>query len=258
MIEARCVSLKIGAAILVDAIDATVVPGRVTAILGPNGAGKSSLLSLLAGERKPSAGTVAVAGRCLSGWKADELARRRAVVPQSAHMAFPFTVEQVVRLGFALTPPPSHRRAAIVAQALEAADIAHLADRTMPTLSGGERQRTHFARAMAQLAATDDGRPAYLLLDEPTASLDPAHQHALLAAVRSWVGRSGGGAAVVLHDLALAAHYADDLLLLGHGRVAARGAMADLDGAVLERVYGIGFDRLVDGAGRALFIARGL
>lgn len=258
MIQARSVSLTIGAATLVDSVDAAVRPGRVTAILGPNGAGKSSLLSLLAGERRPSAGGVALGGRCLSSWPAAELARRRAVVPQAAQLAFPFTVEQVVRLGFALTPPPKGRRAAIVAQAMAAGDVAHLAERSMPTLSGGERQRVHFARALAQLAANDDGQPAYLLLDEPTASLDPAHQHSLLAAVRAWVARSGGGAAVVLHDLTLAARYADDMLVLSHGKVAARGAMDQLRAEVLEQVYGIGFDRLTDGAGRPLFVARGL
>ncbi|MCA1908491.1 MAG: heme ABC transporter ATP-binding protein [Magnetospirillum sp.] len=258
MIEAKCVSLKIGAATLLDQVDTVVAPGRITAILGPNGAGKSSLLSLLAGERKPSAGQVTLEAKPLTHWRTHELARRRAVVPQSTQLAFPFTVEQVVRLGFALTQPPPQQRAAIVAQAMAAADITHLGDRPMPTLSGGERQRTHFARALAQLAANDDGHPAYLLLDEPTASLDPAHQHALLAALRSWVRSTNGGAAVVLHDLTLAARYAEDLLLLSHGKVAARGAMADLDGAVLERVYGIGFDRLTDSAGQALYVAQGL
>ncbi|MGE4278394.1 MAG: heme ABC transporter ATP-binding protein [Magnetospirillum sp.] len=258
MIEAKSVSLTIGPAILVDQVDVTIAPGRITAILGPNGAGKSSLLSLLAGERKPSSGQVSLDGRPMGQWRANDLARRRAVVPQSAQLAFPFTVEQVVRLGFALTPPPPPKRAAIIAQAMAAADITHLSDRPMPTLSGGERQRTHFARALAQLAANDDGKAAYLLLDEPTASLDPAHQHGLLAALRSWVRRTNGGAAVVLHDLTLAARYAEDVLLLSHGTVAARGAMADLEGTVLERVYGIGFDRLTDSAGQALYVAQGL
>lgn len=258
MIEARAVSLRLGGAILVEGIDAAVVPGRITAILGPNGAGKSSLLSLLAGERRPSSGAVVLAGRDLSTWRPGELARRRAVVPQSAQLAFPFTVAQVVRLGFALTPPPPDRRDAIVAQAMATADIAHLAHRAMPTLSGGERQRVHFARALAQLAASADGQPAYLLLDEPTASLDPAHQHALLAALRAWVAASGGGAAVVLHDLALAGHYADDMLLLRQGRVAAAGTMDSLEAAILERVYGIGFDRLDGAGGRSRFVARGL
>lgn len=258
MIEAKSVSLTLGAAVLVDKVDIRIVPGRITAILGPNGAGKSSLLSLLAGERKPSSGQVTLAAKPLDRWRADELARRRAVVPQSAQLAFPFTVEQVVRLGFAMTPPPPKQRAVIVAQAMQAADITHLKHRAMPTLSGGERQRTHFARALAQLAAHDDGEAAYLLLDEPTASLDPAHQHALLAALRAWVRRTNGGAAVVLHDLTLAARYAEDVLLLSHGRVAAQGAMADLDGSVLERVYGIGFDRLTDSAGQVLYVAQGL
>ncbi|OJX79995.1 heme ABC transporter ATP-binding protein [Magnetospirillum sp. 64-120] len=258
MIEAQSVSLTIGTANLVDRVDVTIAPGRVTAILGPNGAGKSSLLSLLAGERKPSGGQVSLSSKPLSQWRANDLARRRAVVPQSAQLAFPFTVEQVVRLGFALTPPPPKQRADIVAQAMAEADITHLRDRPLPTLSGGERQRTHFARALAQLAANDDGQPAYLLLDEPTASLDPAHQHGLLASLRSWVRRTNGGAAVVLHDLTLAARYAQDVLLLSHGKVAAQGAMADLEGAVLERVYGIGFDRLTDSAGQALYVARGL
>lgn len=258
MIDARALTLTLGGTVVVDAVDARLSPGRITAILGPNGAGKSSLLGLLAGEFRPQSGSVSLDGVCLSRWNARDLACRRAVVPQSAQLAFPFTVEEVVRMGFALKPPPPDRRAAIVAQAMEAADIGHLAQRSMPTLSGGERQRTHFARALAQLAANAGPRPACLLLDEPTASLDPAHQHGLLAAVRTWVRDHGGMAAIVLHDLALAAHYADDMLLLDHGRVAALGAMQSLDAPVLEQVYGIGFDRLTDDCGRVRFLARGL
>lgn len=258
MIEAKSISLRIGAATLLDDVSAALCPGRITAILGPNGAGKSSLLGILAGERRPSAGTVSLDQRPLSRWPARALARRRAVVPQAAQLAFPFTVAEVVRMGFALTPPPQGQRATILAQALAAADITHLADRAMPTLSGGERQRTHFARALAQLAANAGHFPAYLLLDEPTASLDPAHQHGLLAAVRDWVRQSGGAAAIVLHDLALAAHYADDVVLLSRGKVAARGAMGALRAETLGAVYGIGFDRVIDGAGNAVFLARGL
>lgn len=256
MIVAEKLGLSLGGAVLLDGVDLSLAPGGITAILGPNGAGKSTLLGLLAGERRPSSGEVRLDGRPLGRWRARALAERRAVVPQSSVLHFPFTVAQVVALGFAVAPPPPGRRAAILERVMAAADVAHLAARAVPSLSGGERQRTHFARALAQLACAPAARPCALLLDEPTASLDPGHQHGLLAAVRAWVAESGGCAVAVLHDLTLAAQYADRVVVLQRGRVAAQGGVEVLTPAVLEAVYGIAFERLHGADGTPVLAAR--
>jgi iron complex transport system ATP-binding protein len=225
MIEARSLGYRVRDKVLLEEVDVCVRPGRVTAVVGANGAGKSTLLRLLSGELTPTAGRVFLDGEPLSAAAVHDVARRRAVMPQSSSLPFPFRAFEVVLLG--RTPHvrgregASDRRAAM--GALEHAGAATLAERRYPTLSGGERQRVDFARALAQVWEADDARSRYLLLDEPTASLDLARQHELLGAVRRFA-REDVGALVVIHDLNLAAQYADDLLILKGGRMAAHGA----------------------------------
>jgi iron complex transport system ATP-binding protein len=166
----------------------------------------------------------------LAAWR---LAAMRTVMAQAARIAFPFTVAEAARIGLdgiGRALPPS-RRATIVAEALETADIAHLADRSMQRLSGGEQQRAHFARALCQLAAgrTIALRQA-LFLDEPVASLDLKHQFALMDAARR-LARQGLAVLAVLHDLNLAAAYADRLVVMKDGAIAADGP----PGHVLDR-----------------------
>lgn len=224
-LETRGAAFRIGRAVLLDGVDVEVRPGRVTAVVGANGAGKSTLLRLLSGEWRPTSGSVSLEGRSLDDVAPRELARRRAVMPQSSTLTFPFKVMEVVLLG--RTPHVRGREGpvdrAAAWSALERAGAEHLADRRYPTLSGGERQRVDFARALAQIwePRSDAGR--YLLLDEPTSSLDLARQHELLMGVRAFA-QPDVGVLVVLHDLNLAARYADDLLVLVDGRLAARGA----------------------------------
>ena len=273
LLEASSVGVRAGRVLLLDGVSAALPAGGVTAILGPNGAGKTTLLRVLAGERhpaagdvdrqrlalviQPAAGQVRLEGRPLAGHDLRALARRRALVPQHSALAFSFTAAQVVELGFALAPPSAGRGRAIVADSLSRADALHLAGRFYPTLSGGERQRVQFARALAQLAAGDHAKPQILMLDEPTASLDPAHQHQMLAAVRAWSRDQGGAAAVVLHDLTLAAAYADHFVLLKAGRRVAAGRMAALSPEMLGEAYAIRFQRLEAGdGGPPLLVAR--
>jgi iron complex transport system ATP-binding protein len=201
-------------------------PGELTVVLGPNGSGKSTLLGALAGERTASAGTVEFAGRPIAAWPAAALARRRAVLPQSSTLQFHFTVEEVIGLGrtpFRGTAEATADRAATGA-AMRAAGIEGLRDRLVPSLSGGERQRVHLARCLAQLAApvAADG-PKALLLDEPTTGLDPAHQHRMMSVARNFA-RAGGLAFAIIHDLNLAAQYADRLLILQAGRLVYDGS----------------------------------
>jgi iron complex transport system ATP-binding protein len=235
------VSLRRGARLVLDQVSCAALPGRVLAVLGPNGAGKSTLLRLLAGDFRPAAGSVTFAGRPLSAWSVGEIALRRAVVAQHSDLAFPFTVGEVVRLG--RTPHPGRGDApadhAAAARALAAVDLSDRAAQSYPTLSGGERQRVHFARALAQLDCAPSG-PRALLLDEPTASLDLAHQHSVLGLARDLARRENIAVFAVLHDLNLALAYADDLLALVAGRMVAAGPITTtLTTALVREVFGI-------------------
>lgn len=229
-LETIAATVRLRGRTLLEAASVTVRPGRVTVIAGPNGAGKSTLLRVLSGELPPTEGAVHLDGRPLSGWSLAERAERRAVLPQSPSLSFAFTGADVVGLGLSLRRGSSRARdAALVGQVMTAADVTHLADRNYLTLSGGEQQRTHFARALAQIADGEGeaGRPRYLLLDEPTASLDLSHQHQTLAQART-LARQGVGVLAVLHDLNLAAAYGDDIVLLRRGRVECIGPPAEV------------------------------
>ncbi len=237
-LEAKSVSVRLGDRTVVAQASLAIRPGRVTVLIGPNGAGKSSLLAALAGDLSPSQGEVALDGMALSAFRPAELARRRAVLTQTVELAFPFTVDEVVRLGL----PQGLARAeadAAVEQALAAVDLAGAGPRSSTAMSGGERQRAHLARVLAQLAAAPDGRPRYLLLDEPTANLDLAHQLATLAIARRHAD-AGGGVLAVLHDVNLAAMAADELVAMKAGRIVAAGPPAAvLTDATIAAVYDV-------------------
>ncbi len=212
--------LRRGAEILRD-ISLQLIPGEVLAIVGPNGAGKSTLLQVLSGDLVPQSGSVRLEGRALQDWAPLALARRRSVMPQAARLGFPLPARDVVALGrlpFERLYDRSTNQAAVTA-AIGAADIAHLAARSYATLSGGEQQRVQLARAMAQLDLAGGAAPL-LLLDEPTASLDLAHAHAVLRLARRLAGQ-GVAVAAVLHDLGLAHAYADRVAVLQQGRLLA-------------------------------------
>jgi iron complex transport system ATP-binding protein len=232
--------VRIGGARLLDAVSVTAAPGTVTAILGPNGAGKSTALRLLAGERMPTSGRALLQGRPLASYAAGELALRRAVVSQHVQLGFAFSVAEVVAMGGAGARSGGAALAAQVAAAMDETGIATLAGRDVQSLSGGEQQRVQMARALVQLACGEAVRgPGLLLLDEPTASLDLRHQLDVLAAARR---RARGGTAVVavLHDLNLAARFADRIVVLAAGRLAAAGPPATvLTPALLAEVFGV-------------------
>ncbi len=235
MYEAAQVSVAIGGKAILQPSDLALAPGTVTVLIGPNGAGKSTLLKVMAGERRPNSGRVRLDGRDVAAMPARDLARVRAVLPQSAQVAFPFTVSEVVRLGMppGLTPL---RAAELAERALAAVDLPEEGERICSTLSGGEQQRVHLARVLAQLWGA--GRPeTYLLLDEPTASLDLSHQLLVLKLAREHA-TSGGGVLAILHDLNLAAMVADTIVVLDRGRVAAAGEpAAAITRPMLAEVY---------------------
>ena len=223
MLEARGVSLRIGDAAILDDVVIAAKPGRLLAILGPNGAGKSSLLACLSAALRPDAGEVRLDGAVPSDMAPAELALRRAFLEQSPQLRAPFTVAQLARLAIPrdLAPPEAER---IAIAALNAVGLSAFAERATNVLSGGERQRAQLARVLAQLEAGRSlGQPGWLLLDEPTASLDLAHQSAVMAAAARCAAE-GTGVVAVLHDLSLAAAWADDVALMKQGRVVAAGA----------------------------------
>lgn len=197
-------------------MDVAVRAGELLALVGPNGAGKSTLLSVLAADLPPTSGAVRIHGRPASAWSAPELALRRSVLPQSASLSFPFTVEEVVRMGRA---PWSSARPedddAAVAEAMAATEVTGFAARPFSALSGGERARVALARVLAQ-------RAPLLMLDEPTAALDLRHQELVLRLCRERA-LAGDAVVVVLHDLGLAAAYATRVAVLRAGGVAADG-----------------------------------
>ncbi|SHI67962.1 iron complex transport system ATP-binding protein [Roseomonas rosea] len=247
MITGEGLSLRRGGRALLRDVSVQLAAGEVLAVVGPNGAGKSTLLRLLCGDLRPDAGVVLAEGRALPAWRPLDLARRRAVMTQHANLAFPMSARAVVGLG--RLPwhghPGSARDEEAVREAMARAGVLPLAARAYATLSGGEQQRVQLARALAQLDGAP--RPAALLLDEPTASLDVAHRVALLRILRELAGE-GLAVMVILHDLNEAAIGADRVLMLRDGAVAGQGSVAEvLDPPRLREVYGLDFRRLPDG-----------
>jgi iron complex transport system ATP-binding protein len=241
-LHARALSVRIGVNLLLDRVELDLRPGELLAVVGPNGAGKSTLLATLSGERRPSSGEVTLDGTALSRFKPLELARRRAVLPQESSLEFDFTALEVTLLGrMPFTGGrESPRDIEIARAALRLADAAHLETRRYPTLSGGERGRVQLARVLAQIwhEATPT-RDRYLLLDEPTSSLDLAHQHGTLAVAKG-LALEGVGVLAVLHDLNLAAAYADRVAVLQRGALVALGApRAVLTSSLLEHTFGL-------------------
>lgn len=211
----------------------SVRSGELHALVGPNGAGKSTMFAVLAGDLTPERGDVTLDGEPLRDIHPRQLARRRSVLLQQNPVSFPFTVEQVVRMGRApwARTPAEDEDDEVVARALELTDMTALAQRGITSLSGGERARAALARVLAQACDV-------ILLDEPTAALDLKHQEDVLRIARDRA-REGAAVAVVLHDLNAALAVADRVTLLSRGRVVATGAPADvLTAERIEEVYG--------------------
>ena len=259
MLQAHGIAVQRGERQILTDIDLSLPAGQVIGVLGANGAGKSTLLAALAGELSPSAGRITLNGCPLSAWPAAELARCRAVLPQSPSLQFDLPVATVIGMG--AYPHARHTRTGaprtdsrdtaqaamaedqrILQRVLALADVQDLYERRYRRLSGGEQQRVHLARVLYQLLLARQGHDEYrvLMLDEPTASLDPRHQLHLLSAVHTLAHEENVAALVIVHDLNLAAGCCDQLLLLGQGRVAACGTPAQvLTPDTLRQVYGV-------------------
>lgn len=216
-----------------------VLRGEFLGILGPNGCGKSTLVSLMTGWRQPQRGSVLYQDRLIEKWSRQVFAREVAVVPQREEGLFPFTAEEVVMMGryafrdgFAGAP----REDRIIARAaLNRVDLGDRCDARLDELSGGERQRVLIARALAQC-------PKVMILDEPTASLDPGHQTSIFALIADLVEQHDLTVIAVSHDINLAALYCSRIALMKGGRVLTSGApSAVIEPGVLRDVYGSEF-----------------
>lgn len=245
IVEARAVSYAVRQKHLVADVSFGLEAGRMTIVIGPNGAGKSTLLRLMSGELPPSSGQVYYGDtevRVLPPWR---LALRRAVMAQVTRLAFDFSVYEVVRLGVDSIGLSRAVREATIDEALTQAEISHLAGRSYGSLSGGEQQQVQFARTLSQiLAGRGVSAGQTLFLDEPTAYLDMAHQCGLMDGA-CHLAKAGVAVFVVMHDLNLAAAYADHLIVLNAGRLVAQGRPEevltnDLVAEVFRVKFGVG------------------
>ena len=222
VLQAEGVSVRLGGALIVDRVDVALRANELAVLVGPNGAGKTTLLRALAGLI-PAEGRIALDGRPLETHAPRDRARRIAYLPQGNVFHWPLAVADVVGLGRHPHGDPFSRTSeadrAAVTRALAATATDALAARPVTTLSGGERARVALARALATEAAV-------LLADEPTVSLDPRHQLVVMGLLRN-AARAGGAVLAVIHDLALAARFADRVLVMDRGRLAADAPPAE-------------------------------
>jgi iron complex transport system ATP-binding protein len=234
---------------LVGPLSEMIPAGQLTVLLGPNGAGKSTTLRLAAGLITPAAGMVTLGGQVLHRLSPRKIARQLAWAPQDTHLEFDFSVADIVSMGrnpyLGFSGRLTARDWEVVNQALRLTDLEELRDRSVMTLSGGERQRALLARALA-------ADTPLILMDEPTANLDIAHQLAFLLLCRSLVSQQAKTIILALHDLNAARRFADHVILLERGQVVSRGAPAQaLSPEVLERVFHV--QVRCEGAGHLVF-----
>jgi iron complex transport system ATP-binding protein len=235
-LTAQHISYQIKRKNILSDCSVSIKPGVFTAVVGPNGAGKTSLLKILSHETSQYKGKVELNGETVSKIKNRQLSQLRAVLPQHTVVSFPFTVEQVIQVGRYPHLTTQQVNEEIIGEVMKLTNLAHFKGRVYQTLSGGEQQRVQMARVMAQIW-DDADHPRYLLLDEPTSSLDLAHQHALLGLAFSLCSRSIGIFAI-LHDLNLAAQYADEVLFLKEGQTIAQGKVLDvMTKEIVEETY---------------------
>ena len=222
MLEARDITVRYGSRLAVSEISLTLEPQRVTAIIGPNGAGKSTMLRTLNRGLEPASGEILLDGRPLHSYSRRAIAKRIAVVAQEAELRFPVTVFEFVlggRYAWSSTAGwgwETLRDVEVAREVVRETQLEDLSSRLMNELSGGERQRAVLARALATEAGV-------LLLDEPTANLDLAHQATILALVRNRCDSRGTAALVVTHDINLAAEFSNHVLLMKDGESVAFG-----------------------------------
>jgi iron complex transport system ATP-binding protein len=252
MLTARDITFNIGNKRIIEDISVSFAPGKLHLIIGPNGAGKSTLIKVLARLLRPQNGAVAYEGVDVRDAREADLAKHRAVLSQAIEVAFPLSVREVVMMGryphFGGRPGPADE--SIVDEVMSHFDVTEFSARDYQTLSGGERQRVNFARVLAQLwrdgnedRSNGSSAPTtcrYLFLDEPLTFLDIRHQIDFMKKVREFSKAPDVVTVGVVHDLNLAARFADQIVLLNHGRFLAGGSPADvLTADLIRAAFGV-------------------
>lgn len=236
IISARNISYWIGQRPILSKLNFDIQPGEVTVVLGQNGAGKSTFLKMLSGEAKPTMGQVLLNNKDLHAIPVNKLAAMRAVLSQQYAQGLQFNCEEIVMMGrypyFGTKPGADDHR--IVRESMQEMQVDHLLRRSYQALSGGEQQRVQMARVLSQLrgaASASDWRSqqqqGLLLLDEPTSSMDCLHQQLALSKAKE-LAQQGYTVVVILHDLNLAAQFADTILLLKQGSIVCAGNVRDV------------------------------
>lgn len=222
---------------LINDVSLKIKASEIVIIIGPNGAGKSTLLRLLTGYQKPASGECYLLNKPLSQWSEMQLSKIRTVMLQQSQLTFPFKVKEVVAMG--RTPYGKTHFDQAVQESMQQTDCLELADRDYRSLSGGEQQRVQLARVLAQLWQPEPTEKL-LFLDEPTSALDLYHQQHTLRLLKQLVSKEKLGVCCILHDLNLAALYADKILLIHQGRIVEQGTPADvLTVEKIHRWYGV-------------------
>ena len=241
MLRTENISYSIDKKQILKNVSASFQPGEFNMILGPNGSGKSSFLKIFSGEINKFDGFVFYDDKKIKEIKNEELAKKRAVMSQQADLSFPLLVEEVVMMGRYphFTFNPNKKDVTICNEVIERMTLSEFKQRNYLTLSGGEKQRVQYARVLAQVWEKPTDGYRYLFLDEPLNSLDISYQHEFLQAAVELI-KDHTVLIAVMHDINLAAHYADNLFFLKEGALIVHGKPKDiLSAEMIEKVFNI-------------------
>ena len=241
MLRTENISFSVGKKQILKYVSASFLPGEFNMILGPNGSGKSSFLKIFSGEINKFQGTVLYDDKKIKELRKEELAKKRAVMSQQADLSFPLLVEEVVMMGRYphFTFNPNKKDITICSEVIERMNLVEFKERNYLTLSGGEKQRVQYARVLAQVWEKPTGGYRYLFLDEPLNSLDINYQHEFLQVAVELI-KDHTVLIAVMHDINLAAHYADNLFFFKEGELVVHGKPKDiLSAGMIEKVFNI-------------------
>lgn len=237
MLEVKNISVKIGNTTVLEKVNFQLGKGKLLALVGPNGAGKSTLLKVLSGDLSYS-GNVSIHNTAIKHFKPIELAQLKAVMSQKSTVNFDFLVKEVTMMGryphFNNTPSKEDEK--VVSFCHQKVEISSFEDRVHTALSGGEQQRNHFSRTLAQLKSKSL-LSKLMLLDEPLNNLDIKYQYRIMELVKEFVNE-GNTAIIVLHDLNIAAEFADEILMMKNGKILKKGSVYEVfDPEILTQCY---------------------